>query len=327
VKLPELPDILTGIAGALTPALLFYAAGYAIIQSYVVTNEFQAYFWFTEAFYREAGVRFLLDIVASVISLPHVFLPVALLMLWLRPGALAERRAWPLLSLAGLCLAGAFAVLVDCSAHQCAHSIEGTPRWFFANWWLLRSGHDSWMQTQPRFQPTALFLGLAAPAVVALVAVAAPRMLQAWRDTGTDTATEGWMRLPSIGAHRHAVVRAAFGAAVTLIALAYVVLAYGTYFYDFVAVPLVDTQKCSASKTPPTQAAEPAPQIRRAPVVVECFLLSRFDDRYVLIGRIQAADMSAPSKEPQTYIWQVRELEPFAITGSRRVALRNLNSL
>jgi hypothetical protein len=48
---------------------------------------FQASFWFTDAFYRDAGARFLLDSIASILMAPQLSLPLALMLIVLFPGA------------------------------------------------------------------------------------------------------------------------------------------------------------------------------------------------------------------------------------------------
>ena len=74
------------LLGTLAPAAVFYGVGYTITRAYVTTTGLQASFWFTEAFYREAGGRFVLDILIAVALLPHLFIPLSALFIVLFPG-------------------------------------------------------------------------------------------------------------------------------------------------------------------------------------------------------------------------------------------------
>lgn len=71
--------LLSGIVG------VFYALGFAVVQSYVYKNGFEGLFWFTNEFYRDAGANFLLEIVRTPLLAPHIFLPYLFVLLLLLP--------------------------------------------------------------------------------------------------------------------------------------------------------------------------------------------------------------------------------------------------
>lgn len=71
--------LLSGIVG------VFYALGFAVVQSYVYKNGFEGLFWFTNEFYRDAGANFLLEIVRAPLIAPHIFLPYLFVLLLLLP--------------------------------------------------------------------------------------------------------------------------------------------------------------------------------------------------------------------------------------------------
>lgn len=71
--------LLGGIVG------VFYALGFAVVQSYVYKNGFEGLFWFTNEFYRDAGGNFLLEMIRTPLLAPHIFLPFLFVLLLLLP--------------------------------------------------------------------------------------------------------------------------------------------------------------------------------------------------------------------------------------------------
>jgi hypothetical protein len=195
----DVVGIIKLLIGVLTPAAVFYAFGYVITRAYVVSTGLQASFWFTESFYREAGARFLLDIVVAVALLPHLFIPLLALLLVLLPGEVPSRwRGWfadlvpsrwrrlftdlshrlgfarvvvlreaafalPVL----LAVTAIVCVLINCGAHGCATLLQA-PTWLFTSSWLLAKAQDKWLVQQPFLFPMVIFLALAVPTTLTL---------------------------------------------------------------------------------------------------------------------------------------------------------------
>jgi hypothetical protein len=335
------------LIGALAPAAVFYAFGYVITRAYVVSTGLQASFWFTESFYREAGARFLLDIVVAMALLPHLFIPLSALLLVLLPGEVPARwRGWfadlsrrlgvarvvvlreaAFALLVLLAVSAIVFVLIDCGAHRCA-TLRDAPRRLFTSSWLLVEAEDKWLVQQPSLFPMVIFLALAVPTTLTL-GLWAYRILTG----GPSTALEP-KRPPKNNAKAGTVETAhpiaAFLVASTFVVLTfYIPIAYGAYFYDFVVVRLVNSDKCAVQPEPKTGtnavegggsspgAGDDAADIKP----IECYLLGRFDEtRYILIGRDQL------DTERKIYIKQVTQLEPFAIESWVSTPLRTLKA-
>jgi hypothetical protein len=62
--------VIAALGGA---AALFYALGYAVVQSYVYKNGFDGILWFTSEFYRHAGASFVLDLIRVPMLAPYIF--------------------------------------------------------------------------------------------------------------------------------------------------------------------------------------------------------------------------------------------------------------
>jgi hypothetical protein len=335
------------LIGALAPAAVFYAFGYTITRAYVVSTGLQASFWFTENFYREAGARFLLDIVVAMALLPHLFIPLSALLLVLLPGEVPARwRGWfadlshrvgfakvvvlreaAFALLVLLAVSAIVFVLIDCGAHSCA-TLRDAPRWLFTSSWLLTEAEDKWLVQQPSLFPMVIFLSLAVPTTLTL-GVWAYRILMGGPSTAADPKCS-----PKIDAKAGTVETAhpiaAFLVASTFVVLTfYIPIAYGAYFYDFVVVRLVNSDKCAVQTKPKTGAnagegggSSPGPGDDAADIKpIECYLLGRFDEtRYILIGRDQL------DTERKIYIKQVTQLEPFAIESWVSTPLRSLKA-
>jgi len=325
VKDLDLAKLVKLILGVLTPAAVFYVIGYVVTQAYVIETKLQASFWFTESFYREAGARFLLDVLLSVALLPHLFILLSALFIlcfpsathaaWRRapsanPGLLAVARSVLTKDLAfvvGLLVAlgGVVFILRDCGTAACSRILL-TPDWLFTSQWLATE-RILLSDERPLLGPMALFLALAVPSVVA-IGLLSYRLLAARGATGADSgaAPKSDRRRPMPAKSR---LLAAFLLLSSFVVLAaYIPIAYGAYFYDFTVVSLVDSGKCAN---------------RQLFVPTQCFLLGRFDTRYILIGR--EVELGSMDETPQRiYIKQVDNLEPFSIESRNGVPLRSL---
>jgi hypothetical protein len=63
---PTLTQLLIRAAGALGGgAVVFYVLGFTVVQTYVYKNELGGMFWFTNAFYGDAGAKFLLEMIRA----------------------------------------------------------------------------------------------------------------------------------------------------------------------------------------------------------------------------------------------------------------------
>ena len=348
----DVAGLIKVVVGVLTPAAVFYAIGYVITQAYVTSTGLQASFWFTESFYREAGARFLLDIVIAIALVPHLFIPLSALFMVLFPG---DFETWPrsrssgslgrlrfasdpvlrralFLLLVLLAVASIVSVLRNCAADSCASIIE-LPGWFFTSSWLLKGAQDRWLRQQPFLYPMAIFLAVAIPTVVTLGAWAY-RAIWAKSETGPAQTASSRSKIDGATSRATHPVAAFFIAATFVILMAYVPIGYGAYFYDFVVVSLVDKDKCavgseSSAQTPGHDGDRPAPAQEKL-VVVDCYLLGRFETRYILIGREATTDPSIQATGEETdqriYIKQVEKLEPFAIESRHPIPLRSLTT-
>lgn len=324
------------LIGALAPAAVFYAFGYVITRAYVVSTGLQASFWFSEGFYREAGARFLLDIVVALALLPHLFIPLSALFLvlllgrgpaqWRRRFAELQRRLGLTrtaflrnAAFGGLVLVAVAAivlVLISCGANSCG-AMRDPPRWLFTSRWLLAGAEQKWTEQQPTLFPMVIFLALAIPTTVTL-GLWAYRMLTGGHQDSSETGQLALEQAAPPGRAPHPI--AAFFVASALVVLTfYIPIAYGAYFYDFVVVRLVNADKCGVPGE-----AKYAPSVAKGGAsagfqVTDCYLLGRFDEsRYILIGR------EDEGSERKIYIKQVTDLEPFAIESWISTPLRSL---
>ncbi|MFN7572895.1 MAG: hypothetical protein ACK5TK_15820, partial [Betaproteobacteria bacterium] len=103
---------------------------------------------------------------------------------------------------------------------------------------------------------------------------------------------------------------------------------YGAFFFDVGAVPLVDAEKCrpvaaagdgKAGSGQSQGEAGDATDTRDA--IVDCYLVARFDERYILFGW-QTGPAGAGSAP--IYVKQVRDLEPFSLAINPGLPLRSL---
>ncbi len=340
------------VVGVLTPAAVFYAIGYVITQAYVTTTGLQASFWFTESFYREAGARFLLDIVEAIALVPHLFIPLSALFIVLFPGDETHppnRFSGPreplrfrnyqvtrealFLLLVVLALTSIVSVLRNCAAETCASMIE-LPGWLFTSSWLLGGGQEKWLRQQPFLYPMAIFLAVAVPTVVTLGAWAYRTL---WAKAGTGEAQRKLSGSEADGATSRATTHAvaAFFIAATFVTLmAYIPIGYGAFFYDFVVVSLVNKDKCGVGPEPSAETRVPDgtrhPSSQEKFMVVDCYLLGRFETRYILIGREVSTNPSIEAAAEETdhriYIKQVEKLEPFAIESRHPIPLRSVTT-
>ena len=334
----------------LAPAALFYAFGYVITRAYVTSTGLQASFWFTESFYREAGARFLLDIVVALALLPHVVIPLSVLFLTLLPGATPEQWRWRLAVLPRrlgllrallprevvlfltllIAVAAIVFVLVDCGDHSCGTLLKA-PKWLFTSDWLLASAQQNWLDNNPALFPMAIFLALAVP-TTATLGLWAHKMVTRGQGTATETGDSSTMVAEPTATVTARVLTAFFVSSAFVVVTCYIPIAYGAYFYDFVVVRVVDAEKCAVRLAPKNERSSvqldgPAHKSSVADAAIadedesgsECYLLGRFDDaRYILIGREKV------DSHRKIYIKQVTGLEPFAIESRRSIPLRAL---
>ena len=340
------------VVGVLTPAAIFYAVGYIVIQAYVTRTGLQASFWFTEGFYREAGARFLLHIVLAVALLPHLFIPLSALFIVLFPGdmrglwhsrypVLEHRfgfakdvvlREAAFLVVIIVALSALGMVLKDCGNNGCATTLEA-PEWLFTSSWLFEEAQQKWLSQQPFLYPMAIFLALAIPTVTTL-GLWGYGVLWTRQDTGHERETP--LKGASRGAnHKPPGPLIAFLILSTFVVLTtYIPIAYGTYFYDFVVVKLADTDKCAIGpeSTAVTRVGNGDLLLdSQRSLLLDCYLLGRFETRYILIGREAsrnlASEMTGEESDQRIYIKQVDKLEPFAIESTRGSPLRSLTPL
>lgn len=342
-------QIAATVAGLLAPAALFYGAGYVITQAYVVTVGLNGTFWFNEFFYREAGARFALDVLAALVLLPHVVLLLGLtLYLYLpTPGAghwrdqllggqaVSLGSALPSLRLPGFLSPASrrqrlqvfMAIVVLAVAalggvtHFAAESGEaGVPvlaawttnhlQWFFADYLFLPQViRERFFDAKPMLYPTAMLLAVAVPLLVAFVALA----VRAWRGARDDVAAASPAG-PFERQLRHG--QALLWLLASLMLGSYTVVAYGGFFYDFYAMPVLDKHKC----LPVTKEAERAIDKQDLPVL-GCFLVGRFDKWYMLLGWEKTDEQTV---QPPIYVKQVDVLEPFSILTSPGVPVRGI---
>lgn len=343
-------DVMKFLAGVLTPPAVFYAVGFLIMNAYVSATRLQASFWFTESFYREAGVTFLIDIVMSVAFAPHVFITLSALLIALFPGVtdgrshqfgdrgfhfrlrvfadpVLRRRAFFAVVAAGAVLT--IATLRDCNLFGC--QLRDVPRWLLVDWWAL--GDDmviNWMSRRPYLHSSALFFAVSIPTSVALGMLTMRVLLAEFAG-----AAGGAMSAQSAASTAAVTQRETHPMAALVTASAFAVLAvfvpvgYGTFFYDFVAARIVPAERCISA--PPKAGA---PQTSGGGI--DCYLLGRFETRYILIGRefvplgqtlATDAGSVAPSDERRIYVKQVTDLEPFSILASDPLPVRSLIQL
>jgi len=75
-------------AGALGgAAVVFYAIGFTVVQTYVHRHQLGSVFLFTDEFYRDAGAVFLLDMIRAPILGFYIFIPYLFILFWLLPAA------------------------------------------------------------------------------------------------------------------------------------------------------------------------------------------------------------------------------------------------
>jgi hypothetical protein len=321
----DLSRLVRLIVGVLTPAAVFYVIGFVVTQAYVIETKLQASFWFTESFYREAGARFLLDVLLSIALLPHLFIVLSALFILCFPSVthVAWRQAPSapsgLLAIARnvlrkdvtfivtllIVLGGVVFILRDCGTAACSRVLE-IPDWLFSSRWLAAE-RILLSDERPLLGPMALFLALAVPSVVVL-GLLSYRLLAVRGEAGAGqgAAQKTDRRRPMPAKSR---LLAGFLLLSSFVVMAaYIPIAYGAYFYDFTVVSLVDSGKCAN---------------RQLFVPTQCFLLGRFDTRYILIGR--EVELGSMDETPQRiYIKQVDNLEPFSIESRNGVPLRSL---
>lgn len=345
------------IVGVLTPAAIFYAAGYVITQAYVVTTGLQASFWFTESFYREAGARFVLDTVQSIALLPHLFIPVSALFIATFPGnvRVLERYRYILLrgrhKIAGgvirgeatfliavlVAVAALVVVLKDCGEQECA-TILGARwiEWLFPSAWLFGDGQTKWLLQKPRLYPMAIFLALAIPTAVALGLWAYRLICMCHEASGAQAAPSQGRAGDAHPKTPHPLI-AFLITAMFVVVTFYIPIAYGVYFYDFVVVELIQKDQCTAgAQRDKSSAGGKSERAHSAPTgsaELKCYLLGHFDTRYILIGReprpsppVKGDELGLQTSQ-RIYIWQVTHLEPFAIDSTKGEPLRPITDL
>lgn len=338
------------VAGVLAPPAAFYAVGYLIIHAYVSTTRLMAGFWFTESFYRDAGATFLIDILMSVALLPHVFLTLSALLIALFPGETDGGARWlgysgfyfqlsgrvrPVLrrrafyGSVALALLLAVRALQDCQALRC--DLPYLAPWFTSAAWVVGDetlGH--WLDYRPRLLGTALFFALTIPTLVALGVLALRVLLRQMPAPGQAMAVHE--------THPFAALLLAGAFAVLTVFLP---VSYGAVLYDLTGVSLVDKARCMKDPPQADGQADTANAADPGVSVEECYLVGRFDTRYILIGkqvRTERATAGAgggpgdPAPLPggyerishSLYIKQIDRLEPFEVEPQRPRPLRDV---
>ncbi len=328
-------DIIQLTVRALALPAAFYAVGYLIMHAYVSATQLQASFWFTESFYREAGAAFLIDILMSVALLPHVFIALSALLIALFPADAARagrqlgfagyhfrlrllvdpvlrRRAFYLVVALGALLT--IATLRDCELLGCR--LHAMPRWLLVFWWVLGDDvFENWLVRKPDMLATALFFSVAIPTLVALGALAV-RVAMPLFATNSNRSDADRAAGASTTSHEVHPFGALLLAGTFAVLTVFVPVGYGSQFYDFVAARLADESRCMDTRSTETQAPS-ATATGNSPAHFDCYLLGKFDTRYILIGRRITEVSTLPTLDRhRIYIKQVigqDGLEPFAI--------------
>ena len=99
----EMPDmgqgikVLGAIGGA---AVVFYIVGFVTVQSFLFRNGYEGMFWITTEFYRDAGAKFLLEVVRAPLTAWYFFMPYLALLYFLfvprRDDLSFSEETWPL---------------------------------------------------------------------------------------------------------------------------------------------------------------------------------------------------------------------------------------
>jgi len=342
-------DLLTAVAALLAPAAVFYALGYIIIQAYVAAVQVNATFWFNEYFYREAGANLLLAAIGAVVLLPHVFIPLSVLLFLFLPGreggwrdrlfdsralhAAAgssgigigsfplsiSRRARSLIFLGiVLTLVGIIVLLLRNAEISSSAESEGRWQrvgWFFSDEWVFpRWFLDQLDVARPLRHPTAVLLALAVPALVAL----GGRAYGAFRGSKAEAQGQDAPGPMARGAHP---LSGSIWLVSTLMLGTYVAVGYGAFFYDVGAVPMVDPEECRPA-SPGEDATNGAAADTR---IRDCFMLARFDDRYILFGWQTPSEGQGRGVAP-IYVKQVKDIEPLSVSISAGFPLRSLRN-
>ena len=72
------------VLGAIgSAAVIFYAVGFVTVQSFLFRNGYEGVFWLTDEFYRDAGAKFLLEMVRAPLTAWPVFFPLLALLYFL----------------------------------------------------------------------------------------------------------------------------------------------------------------------------------------------------------------------------------------------------
>lgn len=348
----DLLEVLRRLAGLLAVPAAFYAVGYLIVFAFVLSTRLQAWFWFTEAFYREAGAMFLIDALMSLALLPQVFVVLSALLIALFPAASgrgllaagvpaqhgAGRPGLPVAVmpvLRQLCFFGvlaAGALLTAVVLRGCSHWICQPPKGAFVGAWVLGpSALDAYFARQPAMYRGATFFAVALPTLIALGMLT----LRAWMSEIQPPVSDG----DGTQAQQAPAPRRAHPLAVLLLTSAFAVLAvvipvgYGTQFFDLVAAPVANPQQCVEAGR--SSSSHDAGSAAAATTGLDCYLLGKFDAHYILIGReYEIARALSPDASPypaaipqRIYVKQVSMLEPFSIKATEPMSVRNLTAI
>lgn len=80
MQMGQAVKLLGAVGGA---AVIFYAVGFVTVQSFLFRNGYAGMFWLTDEFYRDAGAKFLLEMVRAPLTAWTVFFPLLVLMYFL----------------------------------------------------------------------------------------------------------------------------------------------------------------------------------------------------------------------------------------------------
>lgn len=183
------------------------------------------------------------------------------------------------------------------SASDIAQRTHRFEKLFSAYWFLPEATRRHFRDAKPLLYPTAILLAIAMPVLVALGGLA----YCAFR--GREQGGAGTRPSHALKQHLRRTVGMIWLVATVMLG-SYVAVAYGGLFYDFTAVPLIDREKC-------LPVGKDEPSTRDGTVILQCFLVGRFDRWYILLGWERRKDDSV-SQAP-IYVKQVEGLEPFSL--------------
>ena len=305
---------LTTILGVLGGcAAVFYAVGFATVQSYVYRYPLDGMFWFTGEFYRDAGAKFLLEFVRTPLVAWYVFFPYLIALYQLVPRDDKLRLApagnrpvlvsqWVKVTVLGVILVLTYVTALAFDVVLGTGAGAGAIDFLF-----VRVGNgDVWLTAK-----SLAFFTLTAPVVIVSAAFL-------WRFRGC-LATAG-------GANRR-IYELMLGG--YFVFLAILPISYGFHLYDWRIVPV----KAPAALTARLDTAE------AGPARMQAWLLGEFGGKYVFLTKtsplspgvleaIAASDIKHLLLEPSRSVSLKQHLTPYSDPDSQDIAIQGfLNEL